>query len=377
MIKLQSNYPLAPLTTFKIGGPAQFFVAIDNIVELSEALAFGKKQGLRTLLIGGGSNMLISDDGFAGLVVAINIKGIEIVSEDKTSVEIAVGAGEVWDQVVEYAVSNSYGGIENLSYIPGKAGAFAVQNVGAYGQEASQVVSQVQAYDTISGQIVNLTNEQCGFAYRTSIFNSTAKGRYWILMINLRLSKQPKPNLTYPDLVKKFTGQANLTLRDIRAAVIAIRNQKFPYPYIAGAKGSAGSFFRNFLLTVEQYEELQNNIKKNIPALLSDLVKVKSKFSSSTAIKIPAAFILEACGVKGMSYGGARINPTQPLVILNDFGQATAREVLGLVKEVREVVKAKTGLYLLLEPELVGFTSAELAEHGFSQQEIVRYSVNI
>ncbi|MFZ5390991.1 MAG: UDP-N-acetylmuramate dehydrogenase [Patescibacteria group bacterium] len=374
MINLQTNYPLAPLTTFKIGGPAKFFAEIVSQEELGEVLLFAKKNNLKTLLLGGGSNMLISDKGFGGLVISINTLGLEKTKEGDDWVEVKIGAGEIWDKVVDYAVGNNYWGIENLSYIPGKVGAFAVQNVGAYGQEASQVVAEVEAYDTINNQIVFLSNQACGFSYRTSIFNSLDKGRYLILKVLLRLSKISKPNVSYPDLQKVFAGQSNIKLSDVRQAIIKVRNKKFPYPYTVGAKGSAGSFFKNFLLTKAEYDSLEKNIALNLPLVLPELIRIKNKFPADNLIKIPTAFLLEVCGVKGLSVGGAKINDDQPLVILNDSNKATAADVLVLVQEVRKIVEDKTGLRLQLEPELIGFEKQDLLGYGFTETEASRYA---
>ncbi|MBU1038895.1 UDP-N-acetylmuramate dehydrogenase [Patescibacteria group bacterium] len=375
MIKVQENYSLAPLTTFKIGGPARFFIEISSAAELVEALSFAKDNNLKILLIGGGSNMLVSDSGFKGLVISINILGINKIKEGLNFVEIKAGAGEIWDKVVDYAVSNNYWGIENLSYIPGKMGAFAVQNVGAYGQEASQVVTVVEAYDSQTNQVVLLTNKQCGFAYRTSVFNTLDKGRYFILQVLLRLSKIYRPNISYPDLQKVFANQDNIELSAIRQTIINVRNKKFPYPYTAGAKGSAGSFFKNFLLKPTEYTSLEKNIAANLAGALPELRRIKNKFPSGDLIKIPTAFILEICGIKGLTVGGAKVNHNQPLVILNDNNTTTAANVLLLVKKIRQIVKQTTGLSLQPEPSLIGFESAELLACGFTKEEVGKYII--
>jgi UDP-N-acetylmuramate dehydrogenase len=361
-MEILQNVPLKPLTTFKIGGPAEYFCAPETKEDISKALQFAKEKSISVFVLGGGSNMLISDRGIMGLVLSPSPKGIAKIQEDNDSVIIEVAAGENWDKFVQYVIQQGWWGIENLSYIPGNAGTFAVQNVGAYGQEASEVVTQVEAYDTQTDSIVVIANEDCGFYYRHSIFNTSAKGRYIILRTRLRLGKLPKPNLTYPDLLKKFGAEATPSLSEIRNAVIEIRNKKYPFP-VEAVGGNAGSFFQHPLISPELENRLRKNIQTNFPEEVQKrFAEEEQKFKSrKTGLKI-SAFLIDICGLKGLQVGGAKINENQPLVVLN-MGTATSSDVMELAREVREEVYAKTGVPIPIEPELVGFTTTEINDY--------------
>lgn len=351
------NYPLQPLTSFKIGGPAKFFCAPVTPEEITEALAFAIEKHVSTFVLGGGSNVVISDDGLDALVINPVKRGRRVEKETNEEVLIEVCAGENWDEFVQYAIENNWWGIENLSYVPGSAGAFAVQNVGAYGQEASDVVVSVEAYEVKSGKVVNLSNEECGFYYRHSIFNTTQKGEYIILSTTLRLSKGGRPNLSYPDLVKKF-GNSTPTLAEIREAIIEIRNRKYPFPRTA-IGGSVGSFFQNPILDDEQVGKLRGRIQEEFgPYVSQKFAELEEKFSSKKIGLKASAFLIDICGLKGAEVGGVKVNENQPLVLLNK-GNATSRDVLEIAQKVRSVVYAKTGVVIPIEPELVGFSKAD------------------
>ena len=270
-MEIQKNLELAPHTTFFIGGPAKFFCVAQTVEDIKQALIFAKQEEIPIFVLGGGSNVLVSDQGFEGLVVKPDLKGIDLVDEVTDLVVLQIGSGEVWDKVVELAVKNSWWGIENLSHIPGNMGAFAVQNVGAYGQEASQVVSQVEALDINTLEIKRFGNTlsgqkpitDCEFTYRHSIFNTSQKGNYIILSTSIILSKVPKPNLQYGDVREYFSTKAigNPSQGQIRQAIIEIRNTKFPFPTEA-VGGNAGSFFRGPIITKEQLDLVGQIIKK-------------------------------------------------------------------------------------------------------------------
>lgn len=353
-MEIQENILLAPYTTFKIGGPAKYFCVVRDEFDALQAFEFAKNHNLKTLILGGGSNLLISDSGFDGLVIKIVNKGVEILSRENNQAVLKVSSGEVWDEVVSFAVSNNWWGMENLSHIPGSTGAIAVQNVGAYGQEAAGIIESVLVFNTETHQISSLTNVECGFAYRQSIFNTSAKGKYIIFDIIFRLSALPKPVLSYRDLSLKFSKtDPNPKISEIRQAVIEIRNKKFPFPQKA-KNGNAGSFFKNPILTPETYAQLKLSLEKNFGSEAVKILEAK-KFEETGKIKIPAAFIIELCGLKDLEFGGAAINQNQPLVIINKTGKATAVDVLGLAEKVRAKVQEKTGLSLQFEPELIGF----------------------
>ncbi len=358
---IREHIPLAPLTTFKIGGPARFFAEPATMDELKEVLAFA--EGMEVLVLGGGSNMLVSDAGFSGVVIHPQRKGIVIVEEDAESVTVEVGTSESWDGVVAWAVQRGYWGIENLSHIPGSCGAFPVQNVGAYGAEASDVVVSVEAYDQEKGGVTMLDKDQCGFSYRRSIFNTTAKGRYVILSVRIRLSKLPIPNLSYADLEKAFAGRdvADVSLTQIREAVIRIRENKFPYPTVA-KNGSAGSFFKAVMLSPESFGNLRESIQSECDqSYVVRMERYARHTDASGNVKVPTAFLIDAFGLKDMRMGGAFLNPSQPVVILND-GSANSQDVLGLFRAVRVAIHQKCGLQVENEPELVGFTKEERNE---------------
>jgi UDP-N-acetylmuramate dehydrogenase len=372
MLRIEENRSFKELTTFKIGGPARYFAEVLSADELREAISFASTERVPIFVLGGGSNMLVNDHGVQAVVVRVSNRGIEKVDENETTVTLRVGSGEVWDDVVKYASEHELWGIENLSRIPGRAGALAVQNVGAYGAEASQVILYVEVFDRKTNELATLANRECGFSYRKSIFNTTEKDRYVILYTTIALSKIPNPNLNYPDLRKRFEDISSPNLIQIRQAIKEIRDAKFPFPD-ESIEGNAGSFFKNSVLSDEEYRDLEQRFAQNIPDQLERLRQIRNKFPHADGIKIPSAFILDACGLKTYELGNAKLNPTQPVVVLNANANASAAEVLTLVMEVRVVVKAKTGLHLLTEPELIGFTADELCNFGFIDSEIARY----
>ncbi len=351
-MQIQENVQLAPYTTFKIGGPAKYFCIVKNQFDALEAYEFAEKNNLKTFVLGGGSNILISDTGFNGLVIKVVNKGIEILKESENEVLLSVASGEVWDDVVKFAVINNWWGIENLSHIPGSSGAIAVQNVGAYGQEASKVIKFVTVFDKDTHQILTFPNSECGFAYRKSIFNYEKKGKYIIFNIGLTLIKNGKPNLTYRDLQAKFKDTLP-TLLEIRTEVISIRDKKYPFPTVA-VKGNAGSFFKNPILDKQQYNNLAQLILAKFGSDQYNNLENK-KFVENDVIKVPAALLIDICGLKGIASGGALINQSQPLVIINETGRATSTDVLTLANLVKTNVLNKTNIELKFEPELIGF----------------------
>lgn len=372
-LDIQSNVLLKDHTTFKIGGPAKAWIELQDPTEIGEAFNYARTHGLTPLVLGGGSNMLVSDSGYQGLILSISNVGIEIQEDEVPNTRLLrVGSGETWDDVVQFAVEHDLWGLENLSRIPGKMGAFAVQNVGAYGPEAKDVIVQVEAYDIQLDALRVLSNEECEFTYRKSIFNTTHKGRFVILSTLLRLSTVPVRNLTYPDVRQRFPAGTEPTQREIRQAIKEIRDAKFPFP-AESVEGNAGSFFKNSVIDEEQYAELLSRFRQFMPQHVDRLEQIRHKFPQPTGIKIPSAFIMEVCDLKGFTMGNVQLNPTQPVVVLNKTGNATAHEVLSLVREVRDIVRRKTGLHLYTEPELIGFTSAELASYGFNEDELARY----
>jgi UDP-N-acetylmuramate dehydrogenase len=351
-MQILENVILAPYTTFKIGGSAKFFCVVKDQFDALQAFEFAKEKNLKTFVLGGGSNILVSDKGFDGLVIRVVNKGIEVLVSSKSNVLLKVASGEVWDEVVGFAVKNNWWGIENLSHIPGSTGAIAVQNVGAYGQEAGNIIESVTVFNKESRAISNFKNPECKFGYRASIFNTTQKGKYIIFDIIFNLKNNGSANLSYRDLKEKFGGK-NPNLNEVRDAVIGIRDKKFPFPTIA-VKGNAGSFFKNPVLDKKDYEKFKENIAKNFSQETANALEGK-RFAEGGKVKIPAAFLMEICRLKELKSGGAAINANQPLVIVNQSGQATAQDVLNLANIVKAEVLEKTGISLHFEPELIGF----------------------
>lgn len=360
---IKENFNLAQLTTFHIGGPAKYFATVQNLDELIEAVNFAQSKKLPILILGGSSNVLVSDRGFTGLVIEIDLKGIEVVNETSDQVEIKASAGEIWDKVVAWSVEKNLWGIENLSYVPGRTGAVPVQNVGCYGQEASMVVAKVEVLDLTDGQIKELATRDLGFGYRFSRFNSVDKNRFVILNVFFRLSKKPKPILNYVDLRKYFEEQKNNnpTIGQIREALGQIRGRKFPK---VSDMGNDGSCFKNLLLNQTQLKILDDKIAKNFsPEIIERYEEIKKKFPVANAVKIPSAFLVDICGLKGTKVGDAMLWDRQPLVIVNTTNRASSADVAELFRLVRQTVFKKTGMALASEPEWVGFTAEELDEY--------------
>lgn len=333
-IQIKRNIPLASYTTFGIGGNAKFFVEVGNADDLAEAVGFAKNNKLSIFALGGGSNILISDEGYKGLVIKINIRGITSVNTP-TGRRINAGAGEMWDDVVAYAVGLNIGGIENLSFIPGTVGGAIYQNIGAYGVEFKDVLVFIKAYDIKTGNIVELSNKECGFEYRQSIFKDNKD--LIVFEAELLLSKDNRPNLSYPDLQKRFVG-AEPTISEVRQAVIDIRLNKIPYPPLTA---NAGSFFKNPLITTVNFK----NLLQNYPDL-------KGRESGNGFIKLSAAQLIEKAGLKGKRVGTVGVSDKHALVLVN-YGGGRAKNINELELAIKEVVKAKFGVKLEAEVEKI------------------------
>lgn len=355
-MEILENIPLAPFTTFKIGGPAKFFCRVSNADEVRIALTFAKERALPFFILGGGSNLLVSDEGFNGLVLKIENSGINILKQDDRAVMLEVKSGEVWDKFVAFAVDSGLWGVENLSHIPGSVGAIAVQNVGAYGQEAKEVIHSIEALNIQTLQVEHLSVNECGFGYRSSIFNTSHKNKYIIFSITFVLSKIPKPNLSYRDLKNRFDGVKDPSLIEIRNAVIDIRNKKYPFPTEA-KNGNAGSFFKNLNLDPESFNSLIKVAEEKFGKLAAEELVKKQFKENSGQIKFPTAALIELCGLKDMEVGGAKINASQPLVIINATGKATAQDVLNLSQIVQNKLYEVFKLNVQIEPNLLGFKS--------------------
>jgi UDP-N-acetylmuramate dehydrogenase len=341
---LQENVSLAPMTTLKVGGPARFFIRAETEGEVIEAFSYAAAIGDEIFVLGGGSNVLISDRGFDGLVIQPALKRIEMFPE-KGDVRVEAGAGEDWDPFVRECVANDLAGLECLSGIPGFVGGTPVQNVGAYGQEVSETIRSVRCFDRKVGQVVELANEECGFEYRRSIFNSSESGRYIVLAVSYVLKRGGAPKLVYRDLVDHFADRTP-SLLEVRRAVIEIRRSKSMVIEAGDPNSrSAGSFFKNPIVSQEKYEEI---------AAAADL-PVPSFSAGTDAVKIPAAWLIEQSGYhKGFRMGNAGISSRHTLAIIN-CGRATASEIVDLMRFVQDGVHNKFGISLQPEPVFVGF----------------------
>jgi len=345
---IQENVPLAPLTTLKVGGPARYFVEARTAAEVSEAVAFSRSRSLPLFVLGGGSNLVISDHGWPGLTLKIGITGIEQRSENgKTFFD--VGAGEEWDKFVSRAVARNCAGVECLSGIPGSVGGTPVQNVGAYGQEVAETIESVLALDLKDGQMHELCNPACGFSYRTSIFNTSERGRYIILRVTYALDPGGRPHLEYADLKRYFAGWGETpTLAGTRDAVRRIRAGKGML-IMQGDDDcrSAGSFFKNPVLSSARYAELAARAAaKNL--------QIPSYPALEAQRKVSAAWLVEHSGFsKGYSSGRVGISRKHALAIVNR-GEASAADIVAFKEGIQQRVEEIWGIRLEAEPVFVG-----------------------
>jgi UDP-N-acetylmuramate dehydrogenase len=351
-MQLEENIPLAPLTTFHLGGPARFFVEAKSASDVQGAVAFAQSKNLPLFVLGGGSNLLIADRGWPGLILKIAIPGIErhAGTDDEGKVLFDAGAGESWDRFVSHAVIAKCAGVECLSGIPGSVGGTPVQNVGAYGQEVSQTIESVEVLDTKDGEVRELCREACGFAYRSSIFNTTERGRFIILRVTYALTPGGEPYLEYADLKQHFEGrETRPNLAETRESVRHIRARKGMLN-VAGDPDcqSAGSFFKNPVLTEAQHEALQKRAAAKGLHLPSYLALEKSH-------KVSAAWLVEKSGfARGYGFGHVGISSKHALAIVNRGG-ATATEVLALKDQIQQRVEELWSVHLEPEPVMLGF----------------------
>jgi UDP-N-acetylmuramate dehydrogenase len=348
---IQENVPLAPLTTLQVGGPARYLVVADTAAEIVEGLDYARTRGLPVFVFGGGSNLVVSDAGWPGVVIKVAIGGFEERSQGN-QVLFDVGAGEEWDKFVARAVSRNCSGIECMSGIPGSVGGTPVQNVGAYGQEVAETIESVLVLDSRDNQVRELCKEACGFSYRTSIFNTRERGRFIILRVTYGLQKGGLPRAEYADLKKYFAGWSTTpTLAETREAVRQIRRRKAML-IVPGDEDcrSAGSFFRNPVLSTEQYEELTKR------AAARNL-QIPSYPALEAQKKVSAAWLVEHSGFsRGYANGNVGISRKHALAIVNRGG-ATAAEVVALKEQIQSRVQDIWGIGLEPEPVMVGFES--------------------
>lgn len=338
--EMRANVALDAYTTFHIGGPADYFVAIEDSAQLHAAVGWAYARGLGITVLGGGSNMLVSDEGVRGLVIHVMIKGFEPAEHDDV-VYVRVGAGEVFDDIVAQTVAKEWWGLENLSSIPGYVGATPVQNVGAYGVEMSDCISSVEAYDLDQGKTRVFTAAECRFEYRDSFFKSEEGKRYVITHVTYRLSKHATPRLEYRDLMHWSERQGGIVnIHSIRNAVIEIRAQKFPNWHEVG---TAGSFFKNPIISAIEYERL-----------CAQYPEIPGHSQKNGGVKVSLGWILDRIlGLRGYRMGNVGTYEHQALVMVN-HGGASAHEVEIFARDIQKKVFDATGIVIEWEVTVVG-----------------------
>jgi UDP-N-acetylmuramate dehydrogenase len=344
-MQLEEQVSLAPWTTFGIGGPARWFAQIADEADLMEGVRFARDRGLPLFVLGGGSNLLVADEGFPGVVLRIALRGTEQAGD-----AFHAAAGEDWDPFVSLAVERGYGGIECLAGIPGTVGGTPVQNVGAYGQEVSTTITAVRVFDHQHLTFSELPAAACGFAYRRSIFNTSHRGRFIVTRVSFRLRRNAFPVISYPDLKRHFESRAGLpSLPEAAEAVRAIRRSKGML-LVEGDPDcrSAGSFFKNPVVPEAQYEHIAAGAPGSVPHYVAP----------HGFVKIPAAWLVEQAGFrKGYAVGAAGISSRHTLAIINRGG-ATAKEIVALREQIVAAVEARFRIRLEQEPVWVGSDSA-------------------
>ena len=344
-MQMMENKLLAPFTTLGIGGPARWFVEAASEDEIAEAAAWARERRVELFVLGGGSNLLVSDSGFDGLVLKIGQMGVEL----KDGLFCA-GAGEDWDSFVQQSVEVGYAGLECLAGIPGTVGGTPVQNVGAYGQEVASAIERVRVFDLASQRFEEFATDECGFAYRQSRFNSADRGRYIVARVDYRLTSGGEPTLRYADLQKALEegreeGLAP-SLAEVAAAVRRVRQAKGMLLVEGDADcRSAGSFFKNPVVSEEQVQQIAEAS-----------TKVPPRFPAGPGeVKLPAAWLIEQAGFsKGFALGAAGISSRHTLALINRGG-ATAAEICALADRIAEAVQGRFGIRLEMEPVRVGF----------------------
>ena len=341
---LRQDVPLAPLTTIGIGGPAKYFVRATTVDELRDALTWAAAHQQRIFILGGGSNLLIADEGFDGLVIHVDLRGVTVESVDEYAM-VRVAAGEVWDDFVKMTVENGWSGIECLSGIPGSAGATPIQNVGAYGQEVSETIARVEALDRTTSLVRSFTNWDCRFGYRASLFKNYERDRWVVLAVTFRLKVGGSATVRYPEL-RKYLDERGVALDDlthVRDAVIAIRKRKgMVLDATDPDTRSDGSFFMNPILTAEEFERFRE-LAPDAPSFPSN----------DGTVKLSAAWLIEHAGfTKGFTHGNVGLSSKHTLAIINR-GNGTAREVRELVAMIQDKVRERFAVTIHPEPNFI------------------------
>lgn len=340
-MKLKRDISLKPFNTFGIDVKAALFVEINSLDELQEVLGQKELVHMPKLILGGGSNILFTND-FSGIVLKMQIKGITVTQEEDEYVYVQAGAGENWHQLVMHCIRKGYGGLENLSLIPGTVGAAPMQNIGAYGVEIKDVFHVLKAVEISTGLSRSFTKEQCEFDYRYSIFKDKkkAKDQYIITHVTLRLHKHPSLNTSYGDIQKTLDemGVKKPSIKSVSEAVIKIRQSKLPDPSLLG---NAGSFFKNPVVTKLMFEKL----KKEYPF-------IPGYEQPNDLVKVPAGWLIEQCGWKGKVIGNIGVHKNQALVLVN-YGNGKGEELRKLAFDIQSSVIEKFGVELMPEVNII------------------------
>jgi UDP-N-acetylmuramate dehydrogenase len=346
---IEENKPLAPFTTFGIGGTARFFCSARTEAEIAEAVVWAHERGVKVFVIGGGSNLLVSDAGFDGLVLLVGLRGIAAENANGQTI-YQVAAGEDWDNFVACSTQAGCAGIECLAGIPGTVGGTPVQNVGAYGQEVAAVIERVRAFDFEERGFVEFPASECGFAYRRSRFNTADRGRYVVTRVDCRLTPGGAPTVRYAELERALEGR-ELSVGEVAEAVRRLRQSKGMLIVEGDADcRSAGSFFKNPVVNEDEFQRIAAVSAKQAPSF-----PAAPDPENQGMIKVPAAWLIEQAGFsKGYALGRAAVSSRHTLALTN-LGGASATEVLALAAKITAAVEERFGIRLEMEPVMVGF----------------------
>ena len=336
-MEIRQNYSLKKYNTFGFDVSADYFAQPVSIDEINEILSVIRAKQLPLLIVGKGSNLLFCDN-FHGVVIAPQIMGIEKIREDSDCVFLKVGAGVVWDDFVQHAVNNGWGGIENLSLIPGCVGASPIQNIGAYGVEAKDTIFEVEYIEIATGEKKTISNVDCKFGYRDSVFKHELQNKVIVTHAVFRLNKKPVLYTHYGNIEEELATYSSKTIATVRDVIIAIRQKKLPNP---SEIGNAGSFFKNPVVSKEIAE-----------IILARDAKMSTYPVDENYVKLPAARLIELAGWKGKRVGNVGVHEQQALVLIN-YGNGTGKEILDLVKNIQQSVCEKFGVMLELEVNIV------------------------
>ncbi len=336
---IQRNVELTPYNTLALGGRAEYFCCVTSAELLREALEWARNKHLPVTCLGGGSNIVLAGD-LVGLVVLIGIDGMQIVEQNRGTVQVSIGAGMNWDETVRDCLARGWYGLENLALIPGKVGAAPIQNIGAYGVELSEVLVTLRAVDIDTGEVVTLSNAACQFGYRDSIFKGSLKNRMAIMDVTLGLSKTPRLRLDYPALARETEGLPSpMTAQLVYDTVCAIRRRKLPDP---ATLPNVGSFFKNPLVS-----------RQLAAALLVRYPQLVYFPQDDGRVKLAAGWLLEYAGWKGRRIGGAGVHTDQALVLVN-YGGSSAQQILSLAENMRADIRQRFDVNLEIEPNILG-----------------------